>query len=332
MKRKLLFVFVVVLGVMTMGCGKLGSADVLKEFTKKVENAGAYHMTGELEILNNEDRYLYDVEVSYKKENYFRVSLKNQTNNHEQIILKNEEGVFVLTPSLNKSFKFQSEWPYNNSQTYILQALLKDMKNDTEANITETEDGYLYTTKVNYSNNRELVKQNIYMNKDLMVTQVDVLNASDLVLMKMKFNNIDFKANFEDSYFSLKENIDTTSIDTTQTTSKIDNIIYPMYIPDNTHLSEQNKVSTENGERVILTFNGESPFMFVQETVSVSKDLVTIPMYGDPYFLADTVAAISDSSVTWISNGMEYYVVSDVLSDEQLITIANSISSLPVIK
>ena len=63
MKRKLLFVFVVVLGVMTMGCGKLGSADVLKEFTKKVENAGAYHMTGELEILNNEDRYLYDVEI-----------------------------------------------------------------------------------------------------------------------------------------------------------------------------------------------------------------------------------------------------------------------------
>jgi len=41
--------------------------------------------------------------------NSLRVSLKNKTNNHEQIILKNSDGVYVLTPSLNKSFKFQSD-------------------------------------------------------------------------------------------------------------------------------------------------------------------------------------------------------------------------------
>ena len=40
------------------------------------------------------------------------------------IILRNSEGIYVLTPSLNKSFKFQSEWPYNSSQTYLLQTLL----------------------------------------------------------------------------------------------------------------------------------------------------------------------------------------------------------------
>ena len=32
----------------------------------------------------------------------------------EQIILKNDEGVYVLSPNLNKSFKFQSKRPYNN--------------------------------------------------------------------------------------------------------------------------------------------------------------------------------------------------------------------------
>ena len=36
----------------------------------------------------------------------------------------------VVTPSLNKSFKFQSEWPYNNSQIYLLQPILMDLEND----------------------------------------------------------------------------------------------------------------------------------------------------------------------------------------------------------
>ena len=91
-------------------------------------NVESYYMKGNLSIISNEDNYLYDVEVSYEKENKFKVSLTNKVNNHTQIILRNDEGVFVLTPSLNKSFKFQSDWPYNNSQGYLLQSVIEDLK------------------------------------------------------------------------------------------------------------------------------------------------------------------------------------------------------------
>ena len=37
------------------------------------------------------------------------MNLKMQKD-QSQIILRNEEGVFVLTPALNKSFRFQSDW------------------------------------------------------------------------------------------------------------------------------------------------------------------------------------------------------------------------------
>ena len=112
-------------------------------------------------MVNNESSYKYDVEVSYLKDDKFKVSLNNQINNHTQVILKNDDGVYVLTPSLNKSFKFQSEWPYNNSQSYILQVLLDEMKNDKERTFEETDENYIFTTKVNYSNNSDLVKQKI---------------------------------------------------------------------------------------------------------------------------------------------------------------------------
>ena len=127
-------------------------------------------------MINNEDTYLYDIDVSYEAEEKFRVSLKNKTNNHEQIILRNEEGVYVLTPSLNKSFKFQSEWPYNNSQSYLLQTLLKDITSDKDRIFKVNDKGYVITTKVNYSNNKDLIKQNIYIDKNLNITEVHVLN------------------------------------------------------------------------------------------------------------------------------------------------------------
>ena len=330
MKKIVLFSFILFSCFLITGCKKYGEKDVIKELKKSIEKSNGYNIKGELEIINNEDSYLYDVEVSYKKKEQFRVDLKNKVNNHEQIILRNSEGVYVLTPSLNKSFKFQSEWPYNNSQSYLLQTIIKDIENDKEYQFKESEDGYIITTKVNYSNNKDLVKQNIYINKNIQITEVHVVDNNDQVKMKMKFNSIDMRATYNDNYFDLKENMASSDFTTEKATSKINDIIYPMYLPTNTHLSSQDTVSTTSGERIILTFDGEKPFMLVQETASIEDELTTIPMYGEPELLIDTVAAISDSSITWVSNGIEYYVVSDALEKDELISVAKSISVMPV--
>ena len=235
--------------------------------------------------------------------------------------------VIVLTPSLNKSFKFQSEWPYNNSQSYILQSILKDIENDNERVFEEIDNNYVFTTKVNYSSNSELSKQKITLDKDLNLKSVVVLNENDEMQMQMKFNSIDYKATYDENYFVLSSNVSNELDDTSKT---LDSIIYPMYIPNNTQLSGQEKVSIDNGERVILTFSGESPFTIVQETVSPTSELVTIPMYGEPLLITDTVGVLAEDSVSWISNGVEFYVVSDKLDNNQLLEVANSINTMNV--
>ena len=117
-----------------------------------------------------------------------------------------------------------------------------------------------------------------------------------------------------------------------KTTAKIDEIIYPMYLPKNTTLTSQDRVSLPSGERVILTFKGDKPFTFIQETISVDDELTTVLSYGEPTLLCDSVASLSSNSITWISNGVEYYIVSDALSEQELTEIAVSISSIPVMK
>jgi hypothetical protein len=234
----------------------------------------------------------------------------------------------VLTPSLNKSFKFQSDWPYNNSQSYLLQSLVTDIEDDKDKKIEKKKNNFIITTNVNYSNNKNLKNQKIYLDKDAMVKKVEVYDKDNNLKIKMTFNDIDLKAKFDDDYFKIESNM---SVSKTEETSKeLEDIVYPMYMPENTYLASEDKVSLEDGERVILTFLGDSPFTIIEETVNVSEELETINMYGEPTMLTDTIGSLSDNSITWISNGIEYYATSETLNESELLEVVNSISSIPV--
>lgn len=315
------------------GCGKYDDHDIVKDLSKKIDTINGYYLEGEMSIISNEDTYKYEVKSSYQKDNLFRVSLKNKDNNHEQIILRNEDGVYVLTPSLNKSFKFQSEWPYNNSQVYLLQTLLRDLKNDKKRTMKETKNYYVFTTAVNYPNNKSLKKQVIYMDKNLNFKEIQVMNADNQKEITLKITKIDMKATFNTKYFTLSNNMEAASINSVEIpVIDIDSIIYPMYIPENTSLNAQDSVATDKGERLILTFVGEKPFILVEEAVAKEEELTIVPMSGDPVLLSGSVGALSDNSLTWVINGVEYYIASDALSKDELVMISESIAALPVMK
>lgn len=329
--KKILLVLIPILSLCLFGCSIKSEESILKKFSDKVDNSKSYYLTGTLEMMSNENCYKYDVNVSYTKKNNFKVSLKNQSNDHEQIILRNDEGVYVITPSLNKSFKFQSEWPYNNSQTYLLQIILEDLQNDEERTYSNEDDKHIYISKVNYSNNSDLVKQRVTLNNDANIETVEVLDSNDVVKIKMDFNDVDYNAKFASDYYELEKNVSTVE-ETIEKTSKIEDAIYPMFIPTNTTLSSQETISTKNGERVIMTFEGESPFMLVQENVDIPTDFTTLPINGDLAIIGDTIGIVDETSATWYSNNIEYYLVSTSLNNEELLEVARSIGSIPVIK
>ena len=81
-----------------------------------------------------------------------------------------------------------------------------------------------------------------------------------------------------------------------------------------------------------MTFEGEKPFLLVEETSSIEEEFSIIPTYGEPYLLIDTVGALTDSSITWSSNGVDYYLVSDVMSQDELLDIARSVNVIPTMK
>ncbi len=315
-------------------CGKDDQKSVLNKINKKVDKVQGYQLKGEMELINNEDSYKYDVTVSYKKENKFRVSLRNKVNNHEQIILKNDDGVYVLTPTLNKSFKFQSKWPYNNSQAYLLQSVIKDMLDDKNLSMKKDNNKYIFTSDVNYKNNVNLEKQEIIFDKDLIIKSVVVYDKDNNPQIKVKFNEVDMNAKFKDDYFLLEKNMDVSKTNQTisQNEELLQEAIYPMYLPEGTYLESEKVVDLDEGSRIILTFSGTDPFMLVEQTAVKEDDMAVIPTSGDLDMIADSVAIIGESSISWVSQNVEYYLVSSDLTKEELVNVAKSISVLPVNK
>lgn len=320
--------------LLVSGCGKNSETSVINDLEKKINKASAYKVTGVLEIVNNDEVYTYDVEVSYKKNNNYRVSLTNQANNHTQVILKNSDGVYVLTPALNKSFKFQSDWPYSNSQVYLLKSLINDIKDTKDRGFKDVKSGYSLSTKVNYPNNSKLVKQTIELDKNGDLKKVSVYDSNNIICMTMTFDSIDYSPTFKKDYFNLDSVMSTYSIseEEVKETTMIDDTIYPLVIPNGTKLVSEEKIKKDVGDRIIMTFDGDKPFLLVEETAVVEDEFTVIPTYGEPFQLMDTLGVMTNNSLTWASNGIEYYIVSDVLNQNELVEVAQSISYLPTMK
>ncbi len=332
MKKIIIYVFILFL---LTGCSKNNKEVIMNKFINKVNNSDSYYMKADLELRNNDEVYNYFVEVSYEKKAKYKVSLTNKSNNSTQIIVKNNDGVYILTPSLNRSFKFQSDWPYNNSQIYLLNALVNDIKNDKDLSIKKADNEYVIKTIVNYPNNKELVSQKIFLNEKGNLSKVKVYDTNNIPSLILTVNKIDFSPSFNKKYFDLNYIMEKSAMDVkedTKITSNLEDTIYPLLLPTGTTLASEEKIKTTNGERILMTFEGEKPFLLVEETVSKESDFTVIPTNGVPFQLMDVLGIKTDNSLSWISNGIEYYLVSDVLNSSELIDIAQSIYVLPTSK
>ena len=309
------------------GCGRENLESVKENFVKTNEKRDVYLIKASMSIISNEDTFTYEVTAARNKDEY-RVDLVNQINNHEQTILKSSEGVYVITPSLNKSFKFQSEWPDNGSQAYLLDSLVRDVKSDPESIVDKTDDGYVIHAKVNYPNNANLVCERIYLNDKGEIQKIEVLDSDEKVKITVTINSIDYKPSFDKDYFKLETLIDEECCEEDETVSRtIEDIIYPLYLPNNTYLSSKDTINTSNGNRVILTFTGDSPFTLIEEVSRPRREFEIIPVFGEPFMLSDTFGALSANSLFWTSNNIDFYLSSDKLSRTELLTIAESVSS-----
>jgi outer membrane lipoprotein-sorting protein len=331
MKKKWFMLLAGLLVILALSaCGSKTQEDVVKDLDKKLEDVKGYKAEAKMTLQMGTDPQTYEIEVWHKDPDFYRVNLKNAQKEQSQMILRNNDGVFVLTPALNKSFRFQSDWPQNSSQAYLYESLVKDIMEDKEAKFSATKEHYVFETKTRYQNNQMLPVQEIKLKKsDLSPVSVKVMDPDKNALVTVEFSNVKFNASFDKKDFDMQKNMTGAQLEVPVMAEVEDQeftVKYPQMDMADVKLVDEQEMQTEDGKRVVLTYDGEKSFTLVQEKAAVMPtSSVVTSVKGEPVDLGFTIGALSDNTISWTYQGVDYMIASNDLSPEEMSHIARTV-------
>lgn len=329
----LLLVFTLLLG----GCfGQKSPEDVVGDLSGTLDKMAGYKSQAVLTMETGSTPMEYDVQVWYEKPTNYRVALTSKQRGITQIILKNNEGVFVLTPHLNKSFRFQSGWPENNGPLYLYETLVRSIIDDSERQMKMENKQYVFEVKANYSGNRSLTKQKIWLTEDFKPKQAEIMDSSMTPLVKINFTQFDFNPTFDKNDFNKDHNMTTSSLTSIPTMAQANGtnpqqpssqfgVIVPTYVPEGVQQGDIEPV-TRNGVRtIVLNYKGTYNYKLVEArpteaTVSYEQ--------GMPVDLGFTIGVLTQTAdnqryLSWELDGVEFMLMGD-LPEEEMVNVAQS--------
>lgn len=329
MLKKIIAV-VVVLALLSIGIWKVFfSGEKIGETLENVsENLTSYQIEATMELNNGEEQRRFNVVVSYLKgesEDLFRVSLYDTSINQEQIMLRNTEGVYVLTPTLNQVYQFKSGWPLNSAKPYIYQSLLEVF--DGEYTTQKVDDGIIVTSTPEYKNAPHYAKQETKFTKELKPVWVHIYNEQNELVVNITFTSVEIGVEFDTEYFNLASNMQTARENLSSSTSATFDDLPLMLTGADLNVSVKDQTNAKiNDETIyIMTYEGEANFTIVQRIIEGSEEMVVNEIDGELALLVNGFAAIDSNKVTYLYNGVECTIYGDGLTVANYISIADGL-------
>lgn len=307
------------------GCDNNSSkAENIDELSNYISSLDSYELKATMKINRSSKEVKSNIVVDYLKPNYYRVSFVNDSNN-EQIIIKNDEGVFVLNPSLNKEFKFDSDWPLNSSHAYILQAVLKDILNDEASTYTLENNVLTVEAKINSKTNSNLVKMKFYFDvsqkKPIKTVYLNSNNEEKLVVDFISFEpNKSLKTEIFSKGLVMDEKGNLGEGGTNNEAPTI--TLNVGYIMEGTVLSS----STITDDQSILCYTGTKSYTIVAEEATVYSTNVIVENFSTYDFVDGGLILVGSNKAKFYYDTLEVSIYSDELDVDAFINIANDIA------
>ena len=323
MRNGLKLVFVALCLLVLAACGEQSQEEVVKDVVKKWTNTN-YDIAATMELKTTTPARTYDIQAWHTAPSYYRVHVQQQgaEEGSAQIIIRNDDGVFVVTPAMKKTYKFQSDWPKQNSQAYLINALAEDLKADGKAQMNETEEAYVFELSTRNGDKTGMPTQTVAIDKKtLLPKSVTIFNKEKEEQIHIAFLSIDTKKKHAKEDYAV-EKFDQSEHNSTASETQPFEIFYPNVQFENTLLANEEVIEDQGVQRSILTFEGDKAFTLVQQRAN--QQLAPVFASGDLLDLGFTISALTPNSITWEQNGMSFFIASTKLSQEDLIQVASS--------
>ncbi|TLS52033.1 DUF4367 domain-containing protein [Paenibacillus antri] len=323
--------------------GAKDAAGVVSDIEKLTGKLESYHAEGTMVLNTGQEPQEYGVVVSYQKPEYYRIALTNEANDITQIVLRNDEGVFVLTPHLNKSFRFKSDWPNNQGQAYLFETLAQSIIHDDERQFTAEENAYVFDVLANYQN-ASLVRQKIWLSKeDYKPQRVVVTDADANEMVTVTFSSFEFDKSFEDNWFDMNRNMTSVSIQSvpvlategegqgeqTAEANEHFGIIYPGYVPEG--VEERSAADFKLGERdaIMIRYVGEYDYTLVESKAAeermASSSIGTVIELDLGRTVGVLIGENEQRTLLWTHDGVDYRLSTGNLPYEEMVKVAQSV-------
>ena len=325
---KKIVIAVVVLLVLSLSAWKLFfQTPTIEDDLKNLNlTMTSYHMEGNMEIGEGEEIRKFYVSVDFKdgETDNFRISLTDKDINQEQILLRNDKGVYVLTPVLNQVYTFKGDYPLNSNKPYLYHSFMKALDGDYE--LSKMQDGYLISYDVTYDNEPTWVNQEVNFSKELKPVWTYIYNKEHSIVAKVLFTKVDFAPTYDENYFDVdvnmkiaKENVSSSHV----STSVNDLPFLPVSYNEESTLKEQTKV-VENGKvSYILTYEGVKSYTVFQSIIDKSdvESYESITVDSEILMTTYGIGFMDGRCLKYIYNDMNYEIYSNDLTTSEMIGV-----------
>lgn len=328
LKRTLQFFFVSCCLLLLVACGAQSKEDVVEKVNEKWVDA-SYELKASMEVKTDDTPRVYDISVWHTKPEFYRVEINDLEENMKQIIIKNDEGVFLVTPSTEKTYKFQSDWPKTNGQAYLIGALAEDLLADTSALMKEEEGQYIFEAATrNVERTGMPIQQIIVDKKTMLPSRVAMMNEALDEKIVITFQNIDLKAKHKPEEYGVEQNnlADQDAVSSSEIEEDF-KVYYPTVNFPNTELVDEVVVNELGKERAILSFKGDKSYTLVQQPIVKMKGQLAVSVAGDLTPVNNVFGALAENTLSWDENGNSFFIASNTLTQEELLAVATSLVS-----
>lgn len=330
---KRIIVVLLIVGLIAFGAFKLISnktSNVEKNAQETLQNLNSYYMEASMEFYKGEDSRKYTVKVSYKKEDskdLFRVSMYDVASEQEQIIVKNKDGVYVLTPALNQVYKFKGDWPLNGHKPYLYHSMIETISGTCD--ISKLDEGYLIVSTPQYKNMPSWARQEMKMTKEYKPEWVHIYDNNNDVAVKISFTKVEFNPTFAENYFDVNANMEESRNNLTSNTSSTINDLplYPVNADVDATLKEVSSILIDNKKQVMLTYAGNQGFTVLESASTAYDNATEVEVNGEIVEIYGTIGYVMSNAninkLYFSYNGIDYQIWSDSESVATLIEVAS---------
>ncbi len=311
-------------GVLAVGCGAPSEKSVASQLETHVQklNATNYKSVAMMTVQMGDNAESYYVETWYDSPNQYRISLGDANKNIHQIIVHNANGMFVVSPSLAKVFRFNGNWAQNQGHIYLYDQILHQIITAKDVKMSESGGTYAFELNVQPANDI-VVKQRIQVDaKSLNPQSVTLLDKDAHAIVTLTYKSFQTNVTFRTDDFNPQALISEPKA--SKATMAEEGGTFGFIDPDVKELHDSlSTVVEKSSTDTLLRYTGNHGFTLEEWRPSPGIDgfalASAVDLFGVPAIYTGEDPA---HQLIWLNNGVEFTLTSNNLTLDQMKSIA----------